>query len=370
VRVAVCGGGSLAHAVAAVLGAREELDVRVLTRQPQRWSRKVRGIYLDIAEIRGIVALASSEPQEVVAGADMVVLCVPSCARGQVLTAIAPFLETNAWVGSFPGFGGFDWQARSILGAEARVFGLQRVPYVRKTISYGEAVWISGIRPRLVLGALPSSEAPALARLVEELMGIPTDPTPSYLPVTMSASNPVFHPARTYSAFSNLDDGAVLPERRLFYEDWDDAASLAYLALDDELQSVCRALKTDMSAAQPIRAHYGVDDAPSLTRRIQSLRSLRDRYLPLAPAADGYGLDVHTSYFTEDIPYGLLVIKAVADVADVSTPAIDAALHWAQRVMRRRYLVGDRLQGPDVIGLPLPRRFGLSTAEALVAAAT
>ena len=151
--VAVCGGGSLAHAVVAVVGARDDVQVRVLTRQPQRWSREVRGIYLDVAEVRGRVAVASSDPQRVVAGADVVLLCVPACARERVLTDIAPFVDTRAWIGCFPGFGGFDWQARGILGPQARIFGLQRVPYVRKTISYGEAVWISGIRPRLVLGA-------------------------------------------------------------------------------------------------------------------------------------------------------------------------------------------------------------------------
>src|SRR3954466_6104342 len=82
-RISICGGGSLSHAVAAVLGARGDVEVRVLTRQPERWSRHVRAIYLDIAEIRGRIAVASSDPEEAVAGADMVILCVPSCAREQ-----------------------------------------------------------------------------------------------------------------------------------------------------------------------------------------------------------------------------------------------------------------------------------------------
>lgn len=368
-RVAVCGGGSLAHALAAVIGARPDVETRVLTRQPSRWSREIRGIYLDIAEVRGRIALASSDPAEAVGGADMVLVCVPACARAQLLAAIAPWVAPHAWVGGCPGFGGFDWQARAILGPQSRIFGLQRVPYVRKTISYGEAVWISGIRPRLVLGALPASQAPALARSVEELLGIPTDPLPHYLPVTLSASNPLFHPARIYSAFADLPGGARLGQRALFYEEWDDAASEAYLALDDELQSICGKIPLDMSAAQPIRLHYGVDDAAALTRRIRALRSLRDRHLPLQDTGNGYVPDVQSYYFTEDVPFGLLIVKGVADIAGVETPHIDAVLAWAQRVMGCDYLSDGRAEGADCVELPLPSHFGISNLQQLVASA-
>lgn len=369
VRIALCGGGSLSHALAAVFGGRADVEVRVLTRQPTRWSREVRGIYLDVAEVRGRVALASSDPSEAVAGADIVILCLPSCAREGVLEAIAPFLAAEAWVGSFPGYGGFEWEARDILGPKAVVFGLQRVPYVRKTISYGEAVWISGIRPRLVLGALPASRAPEIARTLEELISIPTDPVPHYLPVTLSASNPVFHPARIYSAFRDFPQRSEFPQRRLFYEDWEDDASAVFLALDDELQMICARIPADMSAAQPIRAHYGAADAAALTRRIRSLRSLRDRYLPLVSTDRGYVPDVHSSYFTEDVPYGLLVIKSVAQIVCVPTPHIDAVLRWAERAMGRQYLLGDRVEGKDATGLPLPARFGIASVEELVSRA-
>jgi opine dehydrogenase len=369
IRISICGGGSLSHAVAAVLGAHGDVEVRVLTRQPERWSGKVRAIYLDIAEIVGRVSLASSDPQQAVAGADMVILCVPSCARGQVLTAIAPFVREHTRIGCFPGFGGFEWQARNTLGGQARIFGLQRVPYVRKTISYGEAVWISGIRPRLFVGTLPASDAAEVARLLETLLSIPSDPLPTYLPVTLSASNAIFHPARIYSAFAGLADQARLSERKLFYEDWDDDASVAYLSLDQELQAICARIPADMSAAEPIQIHYGVDGVAALTQRIRTIRALRDRHLPLLRDAEGFFPDVFSSYFTEDIPFGLLVVKAVAQTVGVRTPHIDGVLHWAQRAMNRSYLTGERIDGADVAGLPLPGHFGITDAGSLLSAA-
>lgn len=365
--ITVCGGGSLAHAIVAVLGAQPDVQVRILTRQPTRWSPVVRAIYLDVAEIAGKLVAASNRPSEVIPGTQIVILCVPSCAREETLTAIAPFLDRDTWIGCFPGFGGFEWQSRSILGPEAKVFGLQRVPYVRKTISYGETVWISGIRPRLVLGALPSSEVRTISRRIEQLLGIPTDPTANYLPITLSASNPLFHPARIYSAFSSLPTDGEFSEKALFYEEWDDAASRAYLALDDELQGICSEIPTDLTAAQPIRLHYGIDDEGGLTHRIRSLRSLRDRYLPLLRTDTGYVPDVHSYCFSEDISFGLVIVKGVAEIVGVATPTIDRVIGWAQQAMGHDYIHGDRLTGTDAALLPIPARFGISNVAELVA---
>lgn len=38
-------------------------------------------------------------------------------------------------------------------------------------------------------------------------------------------------------------------------------------------------------------------------------------------------------YMTEDIPYGLLVMKGIAEVAGVETPKIDMVLNWSQKQM-------------------------------------
>ncbi|KVD59532.1 hypothetical protein WI86_32390 [Burkholderia ubonensis] len=73
----MCGGGSLAHALVAVLGARASNQVRLLTRQPARWSRRIRLIYLDKAELHGTVHAVSDAPCDVIAGADLVILAIP-----------------------------------------------------------------------------------------------------------------------------------------------------------------------------------------------------------------------------------------------------------------------------------------------------
>ena len=58
-------------------------------------------------------------------------------------------------------------------------------------------------------------------------------------------------------------------------------------------------------------------------------------------------------YFTEDIPYGLLLIKAFAELTETPTPAIDDVINWAQNIMGKRYIHNGRLV-EEIITIELP----------------
>jgi len=53
-------------------------------------------------------------------------------------------------------------------------------------------------------------------------------------------------------------------------------------------------------------------------------------------------------YMTEDIPYGLVVIRGIAEIAGVQTPNIDKVLTWSQKQMGKEYLVNSKLQRKDI----------------------
>jgi opine dehydrogenase len=76
--------------------------------------------------------------------------------------------------------------------------------------------------------------------------------------------------------------------------------------------------------------------------------------------------DFNSYYYTEDIPYGLAVIKGIAEVVGVSTPMADRIIRWGEKILGKQYMDGDRLAGPDAIELPIPRNFGITTVEELV----
>lgn len=396
--VTVVGGGSVAHALVAVLGAQESTEVRVLTRRPAEWGETVRGYYRsgngkDLI-IEGRVARASDDPAEVIPGSQVLMVAAPFPAHREILEKIRPHVTPEMVVGGFPGFGGFDWQARWILGRDApsggpTLFGLQRIPYVSHKIAYGHKVAITGIRPQLFIAALPAHRAHPVAELLHRLLHTRVVPTGNYLNITLSTSNPIMHPARLYTLFRHWRPGLTYEQRPYFYRDWDEESTLTYLRCDAELHDICRALPLDLGYVKPLVQHYEVATQEDITPVIQGLPSLGHRRAPMrlagqvgeeetdqegadqegaAPEGNGGGWepDPASWYFTEDIPYGIVLQRAVAEIAGVPTPTFDAIIRWAQELMGKEYLVDGRVAGRDAAELPIPQRYGISTVEELV----
>ena len=69
---------------------------------------------------------------------------------------------------------------------------------------------------------------------------------------------------------------------------------------------------------------------------------------------------------TEDVPYGLVVIRGIAEIVGVKTPDIDKVLTWCQEKMGKEYLVNSKLQGKDVWLSRAPQRYGYATLESIL----
>jgi hypothetical protein len=71
-------------------------------------------------------------------------------------------------------------------------------------------------------------------------------------------------------------------------------------------------------------------------------------------------------YLSEDVPFGLVITRALAEIANVETPTIDEVISWAQSAMQKVYLVGGSLEGTDARDLPIPQHHGVSTLRHLI----
>jgi hypothetical protein len=71
-------------------------------------------------------------------------------------------------------------------------------------------------------------------------------------------------------------------------------------------------------------------------------------------------------YLTEDVPYGLAVVRAIAELAGVQTPAIDAVLRWTADKTGKEYFRDDKLAGSDARELPIPQNHAIDSLTKLV----
>lgn len=372
-RIAICGGGNVAHVLAGLLSQRNGLEIRVLTRKPDCWAEaiQVRGDH-DRVSI-GRPRLISSRADEVIPGASLVILALPAYARAAVLKTIAPQLAGDVWVGSFPGSGGFDWMAQDALQGEAAnvsIFGAQRVPYISRIIDYGKEVYGSPKKEGIAIAAIPQSRSSEIASILEDVLQMPVTCLNNSLEITLATSNPILHPARVYTLFHDYKAGRFWREPILFYEGWDDAASQLLIRMDQEVHDIFARIPLDLSGISPLLKHYGVGDAQALTHKISGIASFRGIPTPMLETGGGFIPDFTSRYFTEDIPYGLLIIKGVAVIAGTATPAIDNVLAWAQEMMHKEYLVAGKLVGKDIAEAPIPQNAGIVTTSDLIRRAT
>lgn len=317
--------------------------------------------------------MISNQASEVIPGADLVILVLPAYVRAAVLEMIAPHLTGNVWVGSFPGSGGFDWLAQKALqdaSASVSLFGAQRVPHISRIIHYGREVFGSPKKEGIAIAAIPQSRCSEIASILEDVLQMPVSCLNNFLEITLVTSNPILHPARMYRLFHDYEVGRFWRERILFYEGWDDAASELLIRMDREVHEIFACIPLDLSRILPLLEHYGVGNAQELTRKICGIASFRGIPTPMLETEDGFIPDFQSRYFTEDIPFGLLIIKGVAAITGTATPVIDTVITWAQEMMHKEYIVRGYLRGKNIAEAPIPHNAGIVTTADLVRQAT
>src|SRR5690625_273182 len=347
-KVCICGGGSLGHVIAGVLSSKG-IQVNLLTGHPDDWGQKIT-VYLPDhnGSMTGSLNKISSEASEVIPGVDYVFICLPGFLIPDYLKKIAPHLDSNTMVGSVVSSNGFFWMAESILPAKSIYFGLQRVPFISRVKEYGRSGVLKGYKSILKFATSEDSKSEKIKRDLESFFDTPVEILDTIWPAALTNSNPILHTARLYSLFRNYSEGDVLPEEPLFYEEWDISSSEILIACDEEFQATIRKIPFDHDQLPPLLTYYESVDAASLTAKLQSIPAFKGIRLNMIKTGNGFIPDWKNRYFSEDIPFGLLIIKAIAEEMKVSTTNIDKILIWAQGKMGKQYLINWELKGADL----------------------
>ena len=64
----------------------------------------------------GNIQKVSDKPEDVIPGSELIVICSPSNASGDILRNIRDYVDDGAYIGQIYGGGGFDIQAQEIFG--------------------------------------------------------------------------------------------------------------------------------------------------------------------------------------------------------------------------------------------------------------
>jgi hypothetical protein len=381
-KITVCGGGNAAHVLIGLAGqAGWEVNVFAPLAGEAERLQAGRGITIrqqnktSIGQARRI----SANPAEVIPGSEWVLLALPAFAHESTLRAIADFLEPGVIIGALPARGGFDFAAHSILaGRKLTLFGLQTLPWACRIVAYGQAVDILGAKEVVNLAARPPTLAPPLAKELTALFNVSLEPVSSFLTLTLANPGQLIHPGIMYGLCQGREAAHFTQDQiPLFYQGIDPFTAGLLQAMSVEVQALARALVAHLPNFDPVEVtplytwlmrSYATDiaDKSSLLRAFVTNRAYAGLKLPTrAVGPNTFAVDYAIRYLAEDVPYGLVVTRGLAELAGVSTPTIDEVIDWAQARLGRCYLLNGHLSGPDLAETRAPQAYGIGDLAAL-----
>lgn len=325
-KICICGGGNLGHVCAGFLANRGH-KVSVLTTKPELWGKTLEIVAPD-GDFIGELECLSSEPNEIVSQADIVLICLPGFAIHEELVKIKPFLSKSSIVGTVVSSTGFFFEAFKVLPSDIPLFGFQRVPFISRTIEYGHRAELKGYKESLSVAIEQTDCKEAIRQQLEDLFEKPVTLLDSFYEVSLSNSNPLLHPSRTYTMWKDWKEGMVYPINPQFYAEWTMEASSFLIKMDEEFQALLRALGLRPGCIPTVLDYYESTDAKSLTEKLRSIKAFQGILSPMKSVDSGFIPDFTSRYFTEDFPYGMRFIVETACNQHFPIPTIEKVYKW------------------------------------------
>lgn len=333
-RVAILGAGNGGCAAAVDLGGRG-YEVRLWSRSEERLApfREAGGIEFAGALGDGLrrVKSLTTDIAAAMDGADIVLIMVPTHAHEAMARAVAPHLVPSQILMVSPGHTLLlvPRTLRRCGVAEPVTCETGTLPYICR-MDGPARVRITQSSRHQGFAAFPARETARLAALVEPLFPM-IHPVGSVLETVFPYTNAIHHPP----AFL-CNAGRVEFSGGDFYHYYDGITpSVGRLIdrLDAERLEVARALDCDPA---PLPEHFLRMGYTTEAARDSGLayevfhQSEADRWIR-APSTLEY------RFFTEDVPYGLVLLSELGQLAGVATPVIDAMIEICSALMDRDF---------------------------------
>jgi hypothetical protein len=390
--LAICGSGNAGHALAVVASQTFDGDIDWLVGSEEKADLLRRGMSVDGLRSTGVIEARadrlrkiSGVPAEVIPEADLVMLVIPAFLHASVLSRIQPYVSDSAAIGCLPTRGGFEFEAsrlvsRDGVGRRRRLFGLQTLPWSTRVVNPGESVHVGVAKAEVLLSALPAADGPDLAQQLSHVLGTKVVAMDAFLNLTLGNPGQFIHPGIMYGAFASWQGEEYESETvPLLYAEASDETGKLVEQLSDDALAVARAIEMqsrgalDLGGVVPVhdwlRSAYSHATA-DMTTVATCFRTgpIQARKAPMVEVSPGrFAPNFNYRYLSEDVPYGLVITRAMGEIARVPTPAIDKVVQWAESAMQKAYFRDGKIAGQDARHLPIPQNYGVFTLPDLIA---
>lgn len=266
----------------------------------------------------GKIEFATSDMAKAMDGATHIIIVLPSNFHKTVLHQLMPFLRNGQYVLLLPeascGAIAFRQQmvdecctAKIVLGAACSL------PYATRAVKPG-LCYVSGIKDEIKIAALPASDNDRLFAAFKGFPGFVK--AKNVIETSIDNINAMMHPAPVLLNIARIEKEPQ-EEFEWYTEGMTPSLGILLEAIDAERIAVAAAygIKQRTLKRNYIEMYGCGNDSMPLYRVIQSNK----RYEGIKNIKS-----IRSRYILEDVPYSLIAIAALGDVAGVSTPNIDA----------------------------------------------
>ena len=389
--ITICGGGNAAHALIPILKNNFQGKINLFLPYKNEADCFIRLI----REKKSIIAIKGEKKlygrpdkisrfaKEVCPDADLILLLLPAFAHESTLCQIASFLKEEAIVGAIPARSGFEYATLKILKdyrqEKVKIFGLQTLPWACRIREYASKVEILGEKRSVGLAAFPHKITFKLANILTRLFNLKIEPLPNMLTLSLANIGQILHPGIMYGLFKGNEGRRYRKEEiPLFYHGVTKETAQILEEMSNEILILTKEIQKknkyiDLSNVFHVEDWLinsyrdSIQDKRSLQSCLVTNEAYRGIYAPMREIGEGYFLpDFQSRYLTEDVPYGLVVTKAIAQLAEVKTFIIDEVILMTSKWMGREYLVNRYLKGKDVKESRIPQNYGINCIEEIM----
>jgi len=389
--ITICGGGNAAHAMIPI--TRNHFSGKLNIFLPygnesthfQKLIDEKRFLTATIRDkkIYGRPDKVSKFAKDACKEADLILMPLPAFAHEPTLLQIAPFLKEEAIIGAIPARSGFEYAALKILKdnkkEKVKIFGMQTLPWACRIKEYASKVDILGKKRSVGMAAFPHKITSELAPFLSRILDLKIEPLPNMLTLTLANVGQIIHPGIMYGLFKGKEGLKYRKEKiPLFYQGVTKEISETLRMMSDEILVLTKEIK-NIDKSVNLNHVLGLKDwlIYSYKESIADKSTLQNCFVtnsaykglcaPMKKVNDDYFLpDFQARYLTEDVPYGLIVTKAIAQLAKVDMPVIDEVILTISQWIGKEYIRGGYLEGKDIKDTRIPQNYGINNLEEII----
>lgn len=388
-KIVIVGGGSSAHVLIPFL-SKEYQNINILTSKPLLWKNKIVAEWQNMDGsvkkiFEGNLKKASSEASDLIPEADIIIFCMPVYKYNEALESITPHISKNKKVllGTIYGQGGFNWMVDSFKKKynlpKTKVFAIGLIPWIARIKEYGSIGITYGPKAVNVIAFEDKNDFLEHGDFLNTLCFDHFNTgqfkqADNFLSLTLSVDNQIIHTTRMYGLYQ-VSGGKWNSEKDVpyFYKDYDDLSANLLAQLDEDYTKVRNKIiekypecnfefmlnYLDLERLSYQSCNENIKDSFITSQTLGAIKT------PIVKKDNHYELDKNHRFFFDDIYYGLVITKWIAEKLNVEVKTIEEILIWAEDMLQDN-IMNDGFLNLNNTRLGSPNKYGITNLQEII----